>query len=169
MSRMLSTICVVSLLVIAILSPQASGAYCNGSPKPGVYTNDYPIYDEKLTHVRSVKNAMLFEAGPPNARFPVVHVWGTPYEVGFAQGTVRKEAVIEFITKLWAYLNSELTPYITNDRVPQWLKDIIISHALDRALDWSRSVTEEFTPQAYKDELRGLADATGLSYDLLYR
>lgn len=167
--KMLTAVCVLSFLAISVLTPSVSGAYCHGSPAAGERVNDMPIVDEKLTHIRSVKNAMLFEAGPANARFPVVHVWGTPYEVGFAQGTVRKEAIIQFVAQVWEYLVTGLTPYITNDRIPQILKDAIISKTLDRALDWSRKVTEDFTPQDYKDELRGIADATGIDYDMLYR
>jgi isopenicillin-N N-acyltransferase-like protein len=166
---MLTAICVLSLLAISALTPSVQGAYCHGSPAPGERVNEAPIIDEKLTHIRSVKNGMLFEAGPANARFPVVHVWGTPYEVGYAQGTIRKEAIVQFVAEVWEYLITGLTPYITNDRIPQILKDAIVSKTLDRALDWSRKVTEDFTPQAYKDELQGIADATGISYDMLYR
>jgi hypothetical protein len=40
---------------------------------------------------------------------------------------------------------------------------------MSRALDWTKDTTAAFTPQAYYDEVRGLADATGIDYDLLYR
>jgi len=36
-------------------------------------------------------------------------------------------------------------------------------------LDYTRKVTEPYTPQAYFDEIRGLADASGMDYDLLFR
>jgi len=49
------------------------------------------------------------------------------------------------------------------------VKQLIIQKGMDGALDWTRKVTEPFTPQAYFDELHGLADATGISYDMLYR
>ena len=86
----------------------AQSAYCSGSPDPGERTNDYPIYDMKPRHIRSIKNAMLFEAGPLNASFPLVHVWGTPYEVGYAQGTLMKTTIKEFVYKTWGYLVTEI-------------------------------------------------------------
>lgn len=33
---------------------------------------------------------------------------------------------------------------------------------MDRALDWTAQVTAPFTPQAYYDEVRGIADASGI-------
>jgi len=40
---------------------------------------------------------------------------------------------------------------------------------LDAALDWAIKTTKDFTPQAYLDEMRGLSDASGIPYDLIYR
>lgn len=161
----------VSLLICALLNFFAviSGDYCNGAPDAGERTNDFPIVDEELTFVRSVKNAMLFEAGPANARFPVVHVWGTPYEMGFAQGTLMKKEIISFFTSVWEYVVTEIAAEIQNERIPQWMKDMIVSKGISYALDWTRRTTEPFTPQAYFDEVQGLSDATGLDYDFLYR
>ena len=50
-------------------------AYCSSAPQPGERTNDFPIDTAKLRFKRSIKNAMLFEAGPINASFPVLHIW----------------------------------------------------------------------------------------------
>lgn len=57
---------------------------------------------------------MLFEAGPSNARFPIVHVWGSPYEVGFAQGTLMKKEILEFVHKTNAYLLEEIVSRLSN-------------------------------------------------------
>jgi isopenicillin-N N-acyltransferase-like protein len=160
------------LAVVALFLGQSvhliSGAYCGGAPQPGERTNEFEIVDTELTFIRSVKNAMLFEAGPPNARFPVVHVWGTPYEMGYAQGQLMKKDITQFVTKTWGYLVSEVVQYLVGDRIPQWLKDMIISQGMKRALEWTRETTQSFTPQAYFDEVKGLSDATGLDYDLVY-
>jgi len=78
MTKFVSAVLMMANLAIV------DAAYCTGGPSGVDKVNDFPMHDEPLTFVRSVKNAMLFEAGPENARFPVVHLWGTPYEVGFA-------------------------------------------------------------------------------------
>jgi isopenicillin-N N-acyltransferase-like protein len=157
----------LTLLVLTQSIQFISGAYCHGSPDAGERTNDYDIIDTELTLVKSIKNAMVFEAGPANARFPVVHVWGTPYEMGYAQGTIRRKEIIDFVSKTWAYLVSEGVQAMDGDRLPQWLKEMILSKGMKRALGWSARTTAAFTPQSYFDELRGLADATGIDYDML--
>lgn len=161
-----------ALVVLSTISlgwKVTEGAYCNGSPDAGERTNDFPIYDENLRFIRSVKNAMLFEAGPPNATFPLVHLWGTPYEVGFAQGELIGPLIKDFVYKTWAYLSYEMVQAMDGDMIPEIAKRIIVQRGLDRALDWTAEVTAAYTPQAYYDEVRGIADATGIDYDLLYR
>eukprot|EP00428_Durinskia_dybowskii_P071748 CAMPEP_0170403176 /NCGR_PEP_ID=MMETSP0117_2-20130122/25957_1 /TAXON_ID=400756 /ORGANISM="Durinskia baltica, Strain CSIRO CS-38" /LENGTH=448 /DNA_ID=CAMNT_0010660105 /DNA_START=30 /DNA_END=1376 /DNA_ORIENTATION=+ len=157
----------VGALLIGLQSVEA--AYCNGSPDPGERTNPYPIFEDELRHIRSVKNAMLFEAGPANATFPVVHLWGTPYEVGYAQGELIGPVIKDFVYKTWAYLSTEMLEELDNLDIPEIAKRMIVQKGLDRALDWTRDTTAAFTPQAYFDEVRGLADSTGIDYDLLYR
>ncbi len=85
-------------------------AYCNGKPASGERVNAYPTFEGRIRYKKSIKNAMLYEAGPLNATFPIVHVWGTPYEVGFAQGTLRKQEIKEFVFKTWGYLSTMVTP-----------------------------------------------------------
>ena len=158
-----------SFLVMMGSLSLSMGAYCSGSPDAGERVNNYPIYESSLRHIRSVKNAMLFEAGPPNAPFPVVHLWGTPYEVGYAQGELLKPVLKEFVYKTWYYISSELEAALSGPVLPQWAKRALVQKTLDRSLDWTREMTANFTPQAYYDEVRGIADATGIDYDLIYR
>jgi len=166
-SKFFSLFAAVTALVLGLQSAEA--AYCNGSPDPGERTSQFPIYDTKLRHIKSVKNAMLFEAGPHNATFPVVHLWGTPYEVGFAQGELIGPMIKEFVYRTWQYLSVEMLEELDSLDIPEVAKKLIVQKGLDRALDWTRDTTAAFTPQAYYDEVRGIADATGIDYDLLYR
>jgi hypothetical protein len=160
---------IFGLVVMLSFLSVGFGAYCSGAPDAGERTNNFPIYDAPLRFVRSVKNAMLFEAGPPNATFPVVHLWGTPYEVGYAQGELLKPVLKEFVYKTWYYMSSELVAALSGPVLPQWAKRALVQKTLDRSLDWTAEMTANFTSQSYYDEVRGLADATGISYDLIYR
>jgi isopenicillin-N N-acyltransferase like protein len=148
----------------------ASAAYCNGSPEPGERVNENPIFDgdETLTFVKSVTNAALYEAGPSNARFPVVHVQGTPYEVGYAQGTIQKEYLREFISKTYAYFLALAVDELGDKISPFW-QSVIVYKGLNRALDWCAEITAPFTPPEFYDELHGLADASGVDYQTLLR
>ena len=105
-------IALLPLLAILSILSSSNAAYCSGTPDAGERVSNFPIFDQKsLRFKRQIKNAMLFEAGPENASFPVVHLWGTPYEQGYAQGTLMKETVTGFITKTWAYLISEVVNF----------------------------------------------------------
>lgn len=157
------------LLVFAGLISTATSAYCSGKPAEGERVNQFPNFDGPIRFKKSIKNAMLFEAGPLNASFPIVHLWGNPYEIGFAQGTLRKQEIIAFVTKTWAYLSTMLVDALSGERLPKSVKEILVQKGMDRALDWTAEETAPFTSQAIYDELKGLSDATGLSYDLLLR
>ena len=158
---------IVIALILSLYTSNA--AYCGGSPAPGERVNEYPIFEQDLKFVRSAHNAKLYTAGPEGATFPIVHVWGTPYEVGFAQGTLMKKDIISFVTSTWKYLSTSLVDAFPFDMLSKEMKELIVQKGLDGALDWTREMTTPFTPQAFVDEMHGLADATGLSYDLIYR
>lgn len=97
-----------------------------------------------------------------------MYEWGTPYEVGFAQGTLMKTQVREFVYSVWGYLISEIVNEM-GDRLPKSVQELIVNKGMSGALDWTADVTAPFTSQAFYDEVRGLADATGIDYDLLWR
>jgi len=124
------------LVAAAAAMNAAQAAYCNGSPDAGLRTNENPIFDgTDMTFVRKTTNAVLFRAGPENASFPVVHLYGTPYELGFAQGTILKREMNAFIGKTWAYLVG-LAVEELGDKIPPLLQAKIVSMGFDRALDW---------------------------------
>ena len=143
-------------------------AYCNGSPDEGIRSSDYPIFDEEPTFIRSVTNASLYEAGPANARFPIVHVYGDAYQVGFAQGTLQKEYLTNFYRDAYEYIVN-LALDEMGDAVPKIFQEMIILGGINAALDWAAEVTAPYTPQEFYDELQGLADATGVKYQTLLR
>jgi hypothetical protein len=62
-----------------------NAAYCSGSPQPGNRTNENGYSMMNLKLIKTVPNGKLYHAGPQNARFPVVQVWGSAYEMGYAQ------------------------------------------------------------------------------------
>jgi len=143
-------------------------AYCSGSPDPGTRTNDLMWTDANLKFIKSVPNGKLYYAGPENARFPVVHVWGSAYEMGYAQGQLVKNYMEAFVYKTYGYL-IEMGVDAMNDLFSPEIEAIILAKGMNRALDWCADVTQPFTPQIYYDELKGLADASGMDYQMLLR
>jgi len=134
-------------------------------------TNDFPIFDgnQNLQFLKSVPNGKLYQVTVPNSpgantSFYVTHVWGTGYEMGFAQGSLLKGETPKLIDDVWSYLESEITsgPYI--NKLPKWLADMIADIGLDAALEVTELLTSYYTPAYFYDEFRGLADASGANY-----
>lgn len=163
--RLLSAAACLLYLVAAL--ELANAAYCSGAPEPGERTNENALnLDANLKVVKRVENGVLMYAGPDNARFPVIHLYGSPYQRGFAQGALIKEQVVAFVHKTFAYLISMAVDGMDN-RFPKIVLEKIVQFGIKEALAWCAKVTAPFTPQAYFDELRGLADSSGVEYDLL--
>eukprot|EP00605_Chrysophyceae_sp_TOSAG23-4_P002579 GSChrysophyteH1.ASY1.ANO1.2849.1 assembled CDS len=158
--------------VLVVLATVANAAYCSGSPAPGERTNDLPIAASDLKLIKTVKNGVLYEAGPENARFPVVHVYGTPYEMGYAQGELVGESLSGFVHGTFKYLIDEASDALPNKfpHIPAAMKKVILEKGIDFALQMTADLTAKYTPQEFFDELRGITDAVpDVDYDLLLR
>lgn len=159
----------VGLVMVMVGMRGLQAAYCSGKPDEGTRTNEFPIYEGGVgTFVRSVPNALLYEGGPANATFPIVHVYGNPYEVGYAQGLIQKEYLREFVDKTYSYFVGMALEELGDKLSPQ-AQAIVIMYGLNAALDWAAEVTAPFTPQEFYDELHGIADASGVQYETLLR
>lgn len=161
---------ILSLVVLCCLFTFSQSAYCSGTPDAGERTNTQPLSPANLVMRKEVKNARLYEAGPKNARFQILHVWGTPYEKGLAQGEILKDDINRFVYGTMSYLANAIVSSLSGKLpIPEWAKEMLIVKGIFFALDWTASVTKAFTPQAYFDEIQGIADGAGVSRDLLWR
>lgn len=79
-------------------------------PDPHAQPNLLPIIDGQLSFVREVKNAKLYVAGKGDDAIDVVHLWGTPFEMGFAHGTIQKDRMVKMVHAIWTYLENEIVP-----------------------------------------------------------
>lgn len=53
------------------------------------------------------------------------------------------------------------------DLLPESVQAVLLTKGARAALAENAKITAEFTPQSYFDEVRGLADATGIDYDTI--
>lgn len=123
---------------------------------------------------KSVKNGKLYSVVIPNALHDnasqtvyVVHMWGSPYEQGYAQGQLLGPVVKSFIERTWAYLEQQVE--LVLHHVPAWLARYIADLGLDAALDLTEFLTRAETPASYYALMRGLAESSGVSYRTLIR
>jgi len=169
-----SMLFVITVFFLSVLFSTVHSTYCHDSNPVFGPTNDFPIFEgnPNLVFINQTKNGKLYEVTVPNSggggsTFRVIHLWGTAYEMGFAQGTLLKEGVSSFLINVWNYMESEITSGPLIKDLPKWLANLIADMGLDAALEFTHLVTAAYTPSYFYDEMRGLADATGMDYTTL--
>ena len=94
----------LSAAVLVLLLHTSDAAFCNGKPHPDAKPNLNPIFTSDPVFVREVKNAKLYTVGDGDDKISVVHLWGSPYERGYAHGTIMKQDVQNMIGSVWEYI-----------------------------------------------------------------
>ncbi len=94
----------LSAAVVVLLLHTCDAAFCNGKPHPDAKPNLNPIFKSDPVFVREVKNAKLYTVGDGDDKISVVHLWGSPYERGYAHGTIMKQDVQNMIGSVWEYI-----------------------------------------------------------------
>lgn len=122
-------------------------------PKPGAKPNTHPIHEGNPTFERSVKNGKAFRAGPEGYEFWIVHVYGTPYEMGYAHGSMMKQEVQVMASSTWQYLEQQVEDGLSG--LPTWLRDWVAEVGLTAATDLTWELTKNFTGDSFFEELHG--------------
>jgi len=123
--------------------------------------------------VNTTKNGKTYIVTVPNSggntqsSFYVVHVWGSAYEMGFAQGSLLQNDAATLMNEVWAYFESEIEQVLP--QLPVWLQELVADLGLDVALDFTYYATYDYAPKHFYEEIRGIADASGADYNTMVR
>jgi len=130
MSR-LNTVAVVALTLLVTQSVTAE--FCNGSPDPHAKPNLLPVINTEPVLLQTVPNGALYMAAAGTTEeIPLVHLWGTAYERGFAQGTLMKRNMTIFSSEVWQYLEDQVAAALNgssigplfNNATLMWLAEV---------------------------------------------
>ncbi|KYQ91363.1 acid ceramidase-like protein [Tieghemostelium lacteum] len=126
----------------------------------------YPVFNEQATLLNTTSNGKLYVVGPSNNTVNVVQLYGTPYEMGYAQGTLLKSQVNEIYDNFFNYITVMVNELIEKyaDYLPLELVDVIEKFGVKAALDLTADATKKYTPSRFFEEMQGLADGAGLEY-----
>eukprot|EP01116_Phalansterium_solitarium_P023469 TRINITY_DN8231_c0_g1_i1.p1 TRINITY_DN8231_c0_g1~~TRINITY_DN8231_c0_g1_i1.p1 ORF type:complete len:429 (+),score=169.95 TRINITY_DN8231_c0_g1_i1:93-1379(+) len=130
---------------------------CHGTP------NLYPIQDAPPTFVKSVPNGKLYTVGQGDETISLVHVFGTPYEMGYAYGQLLPKETAYLINNMVAHLQQEVEQSI-DKYIGKDMGAFVAKFGLSAALDLTYELTKDYSPSYFFEEFAGLANATGLSY-----
>ena len=130
-------------LFAASLLVASDAAMCSGHPTNGTKNNYAINAADAPTLMRSAANGQAYRAGQPGFEFWVLHLYGTPYEQGFAHATMMKAEVLEMLNRTWAYMEAQMDDDITG--LPDWLRDLIEEIGLTLAMDFFIAETKNYT------------------------
>ena len=96
---------VVFLFALGVLV--AAGANnCNGLP------NNLPIVTDAPVLLRTVAQGKLYQAGQGDNQFFVAHVYGTPYQMGYAHGSLLQKEINLIVDEFYKYMGTQIDQYI---------------------------------------------------------
>ena len=122
-----------------------------------------------MKQTKSVPNGVLYQVETEDKlTFPVMHLYGTPYEMGYAQGELLGKDLYKFITVgLDRYYSQEIHS-IPLDGLPKFLQKLIYGSltalapsTADKVLAWVYKTEKEFFGEIDIDideELHGIAE-----------
>jgi len=156
----------LSAVITLLLLNTSDAAFCNGKPHPDAKPNLNTIFTADPVFVREVKNAKLYTVGDGDDKISVVHLWGTPYERGFAHGTIMKQDALNMVNSVWEYIVEQVESAIngTLKKFPPKVVDFLATEGLDGAFFGTYELTKKYTGNYFYEELHGLADASGADY-----
>jgi hypothetical protein len=88
--------------------------------------------------------------------------------MGLAQGTILKDEMKAFMEGTFEYL-LESGLEAMGDILSKEMQALILSVGAMKALDLNAKLIEPFAPQSYFDEIQGLADGSGIPYEIILR
>jgi len=144
-----------SLFLVSVFAADT----CTGKP------NLLPVNENDYVFVSSVPNGKLYTTKNIDPPISIIHVYGTPYEMGLAQGQLLKPTVTNFVTSVMSFLEAELGQFI--NFLPVWLQEYIEVYGLYATLELTYYATEAYTPTYFYDEIKGLSDGSGIDYETL--
>jgi len=156
---MKAAFCLIICIILFIACEAQDG--CSGTP------NLNPIWTEDPVFVSQVQNGKLYKVGNVSPQISVVHVYGTPYEMGYAHGALLKDTIVPLMDQVWDYIYSQIQQYLSD--LPPELAYLFEEYGVGAVLEATYLLTAEFIPDYFMDELRGMGDATGIDYMQLVR
>jgi isopenicillin-N N-acyltransferase-like protein len=156
--------CFVSVLCVFILTfalGRTLAAYCNGKPSPDAKPNLYPFFSSPPTLVAATQNGKLFKIGPDPIY--ILHLWGTPYQMGHAQGTLLQSQIRDMNAQVWKYVEEQAIKILKSD-LPWWLQELIADAGLQGALEAMYFMTKGYTGSYIYEEIQGISDASGIPF-----
>eukprot|EP01129_Flabellula_baltica_P007984 TRINITY_DN3141_c5_g1_i1.p1 TRINITY_DN3141_c5_g1~~TRINITY_DN3141_c5_g1_i1.p1 ORF type:complete len:438 (+),score=105.66 TRINITY_DN3141_c5_g1_i1:88-1401(+) len=148
---------VVFLFVLFVSLSTAVPASCKGK------TNQLPVDTSAPRFVKQVTNGKHYITNATGVPVHLLHVYGTPYEMGYAHGQMLKDEIHDLYPQIEQYIYSEVEKSL--QFLPKFMRDFVAEYGTSGALLLTYELTKGYTPDYWFEELRGIADGSGMSYN----
>jgi len=153
-------ILLVLLFLCSCINIQAQISYCSGK------SNTNPIQTAPPKFLAQVNNGKLYSIGQGDDTILLLHVWGSAYQMGFANGQLLKSQITELVPGMIAHFESQVADSI-DQYIGKDLASFVADFGLRAALDLEYEMTRWYAPEYFFDEMKGIADASGVDYNSL--
>eukprot|EP00357_Protocruzia_adherens_P017640 CAMPEP_0115003888 /NCGR_PEP_ID=MMETSP0216-20121206/18886_1 /TAXON_ID=223996 /ORGANISM="Protocruzia adherens, Strain Boccale" /LENGTH=438 /DNA_ID=CAMNT_0002369793 /DNA_START=35 /DNA_END=1351 /DNA_ORIENTATION=- len=149
-----------SLLLLGVVV--AGGDYPHKCDGP---VNDKPIITTEPKIVATVKNGIKMQVD--GIRYPIVHVYGTPEEMGQAYGELLKDDINNLYPEFWDFAATQAYDAVKKyiPFIPQSLFDKLIKPIIPHILDLQWWMVSGNVPSYFEDEFKGIAAGAGIDWN----
>lgn len=127
------------------------------------------VLDENARSVATDRSGERFEVGAPGDGMALLHIKGSPFELGRAHGVLLRSEIQTMYVRLFAHLEDQLIVALHLTLLPEALARRIARLALNAALDATYLLTLLYTPARFVDEMIGLAQGAQVEFDDVVR
>lgn len=152
MKKLLLIFFVFTLVALSFTTRVQYDPSCHGQPLYQSLITDEPAF------VKSVSNGKRYFV--PKSKIHLIHLYGTPYEMGKAYGELMKDELRDQIYTYFAYLDKFIEKFMP--RIPEFFAKMIIEAGLRIALDLNYYITKKYTPERYDQEFAGMEAGSGI-------
>jgi len=112
--------------------------------------NNHPIYDAPPVLILEADNARLEKVGQGDDEIRILHLWGTPFEMGKAHGSIMKAEIKDYCDLVLSLMTEDIGGDVS-----------ILDHVYEQA--------KPFIPGHFIEELQGMAEGSGVDLQTLLR
>eukprot|EP00761_Pharyngomonas_kirbyi_P012196 gb/GECH01012223.1/.p1 GENE.gb/GECH01012223.1/~~gb/GECH01012223.1/.p1 ORF type:complete len:436 (+),score=87.35 gb/GECH01012223.1/:1-1308(+) len=156
-SSLMALLPFVIILILSLTSTlfAVAQSHCPGNP------NTQSIYTKPPTFVKKNEHGKLYRVGGDEPQIYLLHTYGSAYRMGYAHGSILKPQVHALYKQVFEWIYGEIDNYIKF--LPKIFRKAIEKYGVEGALDLTYVLTEKYIPKHFDEELKGLADGSGIS------
>jgi len=132
---------------------------CSGQP------NTLPIYTDEPKLMNTTKNGKLYQTYAEDPPLNIIHVYGSPYDMGYAHGLLLRNQIKELMPQVMQHIYDQVDQYI--NFLPDYIRKLIEEYGVEAALMLTYELTRSYTPQYFYDEIKGISDGSGVDYNTM--